>query len=338
MPWDIAGHGAAIAVFRAALAGGRLGHAYMITGPQGIGKARLAALAAGAILCDSAPEQAPCGVCASCRRLGGASEGTDPVASLIGGTHPDAHWLAPVDGYIRIDQVRSLQAALALRSYMGRYKVCVLDDADGMTEEAQNSMLKCLEEPVGNGVLLLVTHRPGALLPTIRSRCQLVRLQPLPVPELAEYLQVKRAWPAEQARLIASLCEGRAGRALSADPAAITAARDEAAAWVEAVRSERLRGVLRTAYELDKHDSLPDALNMAVLWLRDIWHRQLNVGLPILNFDRAAAVDEAAAAWQDAARSALAVLIEAQRLLSLNANRRLVLETMLMKMQRGLGR
>jgi len=321
--WDIAGHAAAVASFQTALAAGRVGHAYIISGQEGIGKAHLAKLLGQALLCSGAPAAAPCGECDNCHR----------VAS---GHHPDVHWLVPDGASIRIEQVRALQSTLALRPFSAKYKVCIIDGADLMTEQAQNSMLKSLEEPPGDGVLILVTSRPSALLPTILSRCQMVRLQPLAISALAEYLQLKRGYTPVQARLVAALCAGRCGRALAADPEALIAQRDKVADWVAALRKERLRGALRISYELDKDESLPETLDMAAVWFADIWHVWLAAGLPIVNEDNMAVLEREAPLWREQASVALAALSAARRMFQQNANRRLVLDIMLMKMQRGL--
>src|SRR5690606_40964033 len=104
------------------------------------------------------------------------------------GQHPDLHLLAPDDGVLGIEKVRELQRELALKPYAAERKIAVIDGADALTVAAQNCLLKTLEEPPGNTVILLVAENAEALLATVRSRCQLVRLQPLPTAEVTRYL------------------------------------------------------------------------------------------------------------------------------------------------------
>jgi DNA polymerase-3 subunit delta' len=146
--------------------GGRLAHALLLSGPAGTGKADLAGHFLGGVLCleDSYPA---CGACRSCELL-------------AGGAHPDGHLLTfeqhPKKDELRtelvIDQVRRLTAALQLTSTISRRKAAVIHPAEAMTRSAANALLKTLEEPPGDAVLILVAHQPSRLPATIRSRCQ----------------------------------------------------------------------------------------------------------------------------------------------------------------------
>lgn len=322
LPWDIAGHTAAVASLQSALVSRRTGHAYMLMGRQGIGKARLAKIFAQALLCAAPDIEKPCGTCHNCQRV-------------EAGYHPDLHWLMPTGNSIGINQVRSLHSTLALKPYYSSRRVCVIDDADTLTEQAQNSLLKSLEEPAGGSVLILVAHRPSALLPTIRSRCQMMRLRPLRVEELAEYLESQQGMSPKQAALAAALSEGCPGLAMQLDISSVVKKRDQVAAWVESLRNERQQGALRIAAELDKEEDLTYMLDLLAVYWRDIWHRWLHPQFPVVNIDIASTVDKEAQAWGATAGEALEAMQIARRQLQQNANRRLVLDAMLMNMQRG---
>lgn len=323
MPWDIAGHKAEVEALRSAVESGQVAHAYMLAGVKGIGKARLARLFAQALLCEEPPTEAPCQICRGCRRVGS-------------GNHPDLHWLAPSGASLRIEQVRSMQSQIALRPYEGRYKVCVLDDAETLTEQAQNSMLKVLEEPPGSGVIILVVHQPSAILPTIHSRCQIMGMHPVPVAAIAQWLQAQRGFSSKQAALLAALSGGRPGVAMELDLETVVAQRDRVASWSTALRRERLKSVWSIASELEAEEDLQGSLDMMAAWFRDVWRRSLNPELPVANTDAIELLDEEAAGWQTAAQQALVAIAEARRHLSRNANKRLVLDVMLMQMQRGI--
>ena len=153
-----------------ALEQGRLPHGLLLSGPDGLGKARLVEAIAGQLLCESATLEA--GACGQC----------DACVQLAAGSHPDFLTVEIEEdaSVIKVDQIRALGEQLSLSSHQGGYKVAVINPADLMNINAQNSLLKTLEEPSDNTVLLLVSERPSQLQATVRSRCQQVRLE---VPE-----------------------------------------------------------------------------------------------------------------------------------------------------------
>lgn len=147
---------------------GRLPHALMISGPQGVGKAHLAQVLAQRLLCQAPRAGSACGKCHSC-------------GLLRAGTHPDLHQLTPEEPgkAIKIDAVRDLTQRLVGHAQQSGYKLVVLEPAEAMNSNAANALLKTLEEPADATLLILVSHKPASVLPTIRSRCQLCP-QPLP--------------------------------------------------------------------------------------------------------------------------------------------------------------
>lgn len=153
-----------------------LPHALMLAGPRGLGKRALAVTLARFLLCSRGAAEAPCGDCAGC-------------SQVMAGSHPDLHILEPDEGKhtIKVDAVRRLIDSLGMTSQHGGYRVAVLAPAEAMTTSGANSLLKTLEEPPADVVMMLVTHAADRLPATIRSRCQLVRV---PLPATAD----ARAW------------------------------------------------------------------------------------------------------------------------------------------------
>lgn len=159
-----------------AVATEQVSHAYMFTGPAGIGKRCLARGFAKAVLCTAAPDSKPCGFCPSCRHF-------------ESGTHPDYLVTAPPEGgAIKIEQIRTLISAMGNRPLEGGGRVCLIEAAERMTPDAQNALLKSLEEPEPGNVFILTADNPRKLLPTIRSRCQQLPLEPLTDREILEVL------------------------------------------------------------------------------------------------------------------------------------------------------
>lgn len=179
MAWqEIVGHEAAAESFRTSLQRGRLASSFLFVGPSGIGKRRFALRLAAALLCETRPaeEIEPCGECPSCQQVAAA---THPDLLLI--SRPADKAELPLSLFIG-DREHRMQEGLcheiALRPMRGQRRVAIVDDADLMSEEAANCLLKTLEEPPPGSVLILIGTSPERQLPTIRSRCQLVRFRP----------------------------------------------------------------------------------------------------------------------------------------------------------------
>jgi DNA polymerase-3 subunit delta' len=182
----------------------RLPHALLFSGPEGVGKATTALLLAQALNCRVAGPRDACGTCTSCSKI-------------ARGIHPDFYWLAPTPRNIKIAQVREVIGAAGYRPHEGLRRVVVIDGAHTMQGAAQNAFLKTLEEPPPSTSIILVTHAPGTLLPTVRSRCQTLRFSPVGQEAVRAYLEQQMDMPPAEARLRAALTPGSIGSALALD-------------------------------------------------------------------------------------------------------------------------
>jgi DNA polymerase-3 subunit delta' len=211
----VRGHDALIESFDRAWRRGRLAHAYLFTGPPGVGKRLFATELAKALLCENrpGPRLEACDRCPAC-------------AQVEAGTHPDLFSVAqPEDSLVvPIEAMRELGRNLALKPARGRGKVAIVDDADNLNDPATgnaaaNCFLKTLEEPPPGSVLLLIGTNPDLQLPTIVSRCQLIRFAPLPQPVVAELLRAQGMDDPAVVERLARLSGGSLGQALAlADP------------------------------------------------------------------------------------------------------------------------
>ena len=197
--------------FLAALARGRLHHAWLLTGPEGMGKATFAYRAARRLL-GAKPDPAY-------GLLG--SNPTDPENRLIAAhSHPDLMTLerAVEDGktkkYISVDDARALPGFFHMAPSRGPYRVAIVDAVDDMNVYAANALLKTLEEPPERGVLLLVSHAPGRLVATIRSRCRRLAFQPWPTEGVADFVRRRAGLADDEADAVAALAKGAPGQAL----------------------------------------------------------------------------------------------------------------------------
>jgi len=267
MPFrDIAGHRHLLDLVAGAAFRGTLPPSLIFAGPEGVGK-RMAALAlAQALNCLAPAGNDACGQCASCKRI-------------ARGVHADVMLIEPGDtGSIKVDQVREAIERAAYRPFEGRRRVVIIDSADEILVEAQNALLKTLEEPPPASVFVLVTSRPDVLLPTVRSRCQRLRFGRLAPGEVAQVLMQAHEYGDTDAHAAAALSDGSVGRALEGGTESFVDAREAAAQLLEtAGRSEDPRRRLEGARALTgggrgstDRDELARRLRAASSLLRDL--------------------------------------------------------------------
>jgi DNA polymerase-3 subunit delta' len=200
--WQVIGQDRILSLLDYSLKTNTVAHAYLLAGPRHVGKGTLAINLAQALNCDG-PEL-PCGQCRSCQRI-------------LEGKHAD---VTPIGldsrTEIGIDDIRGLQRLANLPPYEGKCKVFIIDDAEYLSTEAANSLLKILEEPPPKVVWLLLAAEEAHLLPTIISRCQRLELKPVPSERIQEVLVKSYSVDANKAKLLTQLCHGRLGWAVSA--------------------------------------------------------------------------------------------------------------------------
>jgi len=314
---------------RGALERGNAHHAYLLAGPEGVGKELLARTFAQAANCEVEDVSArPCGACASCR---GIERGNFPdVTVLMPQTEMLARGLiarADLEGApskeIRVDDVRALARRLSFAALRGRRKIAIVTPADALNERAQNTLLKTLEEPPPGTTFLMISANPDALLPTIRSRCARVQLGPVPEDVLVARL-VRDGTPAAEAKERAARAEGSFSRALAAQ-----GQWGELLAGVEsALGSDDERAALDLAEAYGERDAALEVADAVHAWTRDVLVAQAG-GVPEMR-ELAAKANEIAASVAPRALLAQAELcadvIEALRQ---NGNGRLQLERLL---------
>jgi DNA polymerase-3 subunit delta' len=221
MPFrDVIGHRRLVGLLSRSVLRASLPPSLIFAGASGIGK-RVAAVATAQAMNCLAPKKGTdieldaCGVCAACKRI-------------QRGVHPDVLVVEPGDnGSIKIEQVRDIVDRAAYRPFEGRRRVVIIDEADALVGAAQNALLKTLEEPPPSSVFFLVTSRPDVLLPTVRSRCPVLRFRPLDPHDIAAAL-VARGHSEAEARAVAATADGSLGRALEASAGELVEARDVA--------------------------------------------------------------------------------------------------------------
>jgi DNA polymerase-3 subunit delta' len=313
----------AVRVLQRGITTGRTSHAYLFAGPEGVGKRTAALALAQALNCQQGDAvDDGCGLCQSCRKI-------------AKGLHPDVQVVEPDGATLKIDQIRALEADAALRPYEGKRKIFILQDADKITEQAANSLLKTLEEPPGWTVLILLATTPSSLPLTIVSRCQTVLFSAIP-PDALQACLVARGMDRDQARLIVSCSGGSIGRALRPETASLASSRD---LFLEALGRGLREGpaalIELAEREAKDREGLRQDLEHLSTWLRDLMIAKVSERREwLINQDRSEEIARrtdglALAAILDALR----VVHRAMDGLTRSANPRLSLEDLLLHLQ-----
>jgi len=262
----IIGHEQAQRLLTAAVRTQRLAHAYLFTGPDGIGKRLVATRWAMAINCEMPPQKdfGGCGRCRAC-------------AMALAGSHPDLIIIEPDGLFIKIEQIRAVQVSLGFASWSGARKIILIDRADRLNQEAANCLLKTLEEPPPASLLILLSASPNDLLPTLRSRCHLVRFFPLDEDQLTPWLIAEQSWSKEEAALVGAVAGGCIGKALAVDPSALREERDLIDQWVSdscLARTGPDQALFRLTEGAEAAAQTPEqferTLRWLLLWLQDV--------------------------------------------------------------------
>jgi len=325
---DILGQERVLTQLRTAMGRGRLAHAYLFLGPDGVGKAATARALSAALNCARPREDGDaCGDCPSCRRL-------------AAGTHPDFLIITPEPqkSQIAIDRIRELRRLTEYPPLGDGWRVVLIKPAEALTvisDAAANALLKTLEEPPPRHLLVLTAQGEADLLPTIVSRCHKLVFTPLPLALIARELERRRGLNASAAALLANLSGGSLGRALVLDPEDLLSRRRQLLADLAQIRQGSATAVLDWAQRLARDRSeLHNFLLLAQLWYRDLLLAHFHAPAALLaNQDLGGELEQARAAGTPALWFAgCAALGAAQRQLQANLNPELTLDILGLKL------
>lgn len=327
MEWRILGHDWAVELLAGHVARGQARQAYLFTGPQGVGRRTLALRLAQALNCPQPPEPGqPCLQCLTCSQIERMQ-------------HPDLAVVQSeqVGGTLKVEQVRELQRSLTLHPYVAKVRFALLLRFEEAHPSAMNALLKTLEEPAPRVVLAITAESPESLLPTVVSRCEVLRLRPVRLEELSLGLQEILGLPAEQAQILAHISAGRPGVAINLSRHPELAELRQA--WLDqhdqllsAGRAERFNFAERLAKDKEAFRLL------ALYWLsywRDVLHKASGAATPLANLDRLERIHRLAErSGSPTASRIVACLERTLDLLEKNVNPRLLAEVLMLDLPR----
>jgi DNA polymerase-3 subunit delta' len=320
---EIIGHDRQIAYLQNAMRNGRVAHAYLFLGKEGIGKKFFALNLAKALNCPHSNEDC-CDECPSCLKV-------DRLH------HPDVLLIEPQGQWIRINQIRDLQRELSHRPYEGERRVCILTDSDRMRQEAANALLKILEEPPLHTVLILLAANGDLMLPTVTSRCQRIPFNPLPLDRITEIIRSRLNLKSEEAHILACLADGSLGKALGMDLDLVLRTRREIIGKIIDLPSYAAEEILVFAEELaTSNEDLPTLLTIIHSWYRDLLtYKERRSGAQLINIDLSHEIQKAALGMDSLSLiNRMEVIQGALWNVDRNANRQITLEAMLLDLGR----
>lgn len=257
---DVVGHKNIIQYIKNAVEQNKLSHAYILNGQRGSGKKLLARLFAMTLQCESGTSE-PCGTCRSCMQT---KNGNQP--DIITVTHEKP-------ASISVDEIREqLNGDITIKPYSSPYKIYIIPEADLMTVQAQNALLKTLEEPPEYAVIFLLTENADGLLATIRSRCVMLKLRNIKDKLVKKYLMEQMQIPDYQAELCAAFAQGNIGRAVMlAKSEYFNEIKDDAIQLMKYIDQMELHEIVSAIKQINKYKlEVTDYLDILTIWYRDV--------------------------------------------------------------------
>jgi DNA polymerase-3 subunit delta' len=318
---EIIGQTRIIRLLRRALAQDLLPHAFLFTGLEGVGKKLTALTLAKVVNCDDGASGDCCDSCISCRKT-------------ASGNHPDIEVIEREGPFIKIEQIRALKQRLRFKPLEGRYRVTIINNGQHLKIEAANALLKILEEPPADNLIILTAIETTALLPTIVSRCLHLPFQPLATVKISDHLCQAHSISPERAAVIARLASGSLSRAMALLDEKQLARRNWILNTVAEIHQSRISNLLAAinSWKGDNLDLQQD-LEWLKTWIRDLLVQQFEAtnSVGLLNSDLADKVATMASYMRSEHLLQIFDLVcKVQRAIGYNVNRRLSLETLLL--------
>jgi DNA polymerase-3 subunit delta' len=326
--WNMLGHEWAVDMLHQQVAHGEVRHAYLFCGPPGLGRRTLALRLAQALNCTKTIAPGiPCGVCRDCKQI---EEMRHPDLNIIQAMDEDG--TSKENGTLKVDQVRAVQHSLSLKPYQAKYRVALFLRFQEANDSAANALLKTLEEAPAHAILLLTADTPEQLLPTIISRCEILRLRALPISAIESDL-LERGVDEERARLLAHISGGRPGYARRlVDDITLLEKREERLNDLQTLLPAPRVEKFSYADKLSKDkESMRQVILIWLSYWRDVMLRVAGAETPLINVDRNMEIEFLAGRLDlSTARRVVSDLESALEKMDKNVNSRLLAEVLLL--------
>jgi len=335
-------------VLKRMLAAGRLPGALLFAGEDGVGKKLFALEIAKTLNCRSPKDLEACGKCSACARISKinypASAESDDWKQIIWTDHPDVGIVVAPKRVLRVEQMRQIEREANFRPFEGKARVFLVDGADKLNDASANALLKILEETPSTSCIILITSLPAMLLPTIRSRCQVIRFSPLAPADIEKHLLKNKLADRAEARLRARAAGGSIGRALAGDIITFTSQRKAMLVVLNAlaITGEHAQ-LLRSAEQLNEaqyKEEFEERLDVLETLIRDAW--MLSHGVEsgqLVNEDLSADLEKISKRLDPAKAAGWILAIEDMReQLIVNINRKVASDDLLLSMATGSAR
>lgn len=323
---EIIGHSEKIEKMMKAYESGRLAHAYIFHGPNGIGKRSAALAFIKYVFCeDSAYKEAhrdPCSACASCRKVESSN-------------HADLITIEPENSFIKIGMVRELTKKLRFGKYDALYRFVIIDDAECMNIESANALLKTLEEPAKDVVIILVTSKVKMLIPTIISRCQKVRFNPIAEENIKSALKARHGLSDEEAEVIAMFMQGSFSKIETSDISEMIELRHDLVRKIKDISLNNFSGIIGFSSDIGREDKtlLVETIELIKTFYRDAVIIRNGVDERLINIDIKREIEKIAFSMTlDELFEKINIMNHMQGLLMANVNKKLLIESMLIEL------
>lgn len=321
---DILGHEAIKQHFYNAVLTGNVSHAYILSGEKGMGKRTLADAFALSLLCEKGQGN-PCLQCHACRQV-------------LSGNHPDLIYVTHEKAAIGVDDVRKqINDSIQIKPYSAKYKIYIVPEAEKMTVQAQNALLKTIEEPPAYGVILLLTENADVFLPTILSRCVKLKLRPLKDSQVCGYLKEKKGLDDSRAQMYTAFARGNLGRAIyMADSQEFQDMYHQILELLKSVKKTDISQLLDTIRRFKEENlDLYQCLDFMQMWYRDVLMYKTTKDINLLIFkDEFSAINSISmTSGYEGLERILTAIDKARIRLDANVNTELVMELLLLTMK-----
>ena len=317
---DIIGQESIKKHLQTAIKTGNLSHAYIINGEYGSGRQTIASALAKTIQCQSKTDDTDaCGVCTSCKQAESHN-------------HPDIKYITHDKTSISVNDIREqLNNDISIKPYSSEYKIYIIPDANKMTEQAQNALLKTIEEPPVYAIIILLTENCDSLLPTIRSRCVTLTMNPIEKDKICTYLENKFQLEPEQAQIAANYCQGNIGKAIR-----FASSSDFIEMKNQVLKLLKNLDSIDTIKEFSTHkNDINDYLDLMLLWYRDVLMFKVTKDANLLLYsDEYSAISEQATKRDyENIENIIAAIDKAKVRLKANVNFDVTIELMILAMK-----